>query len=676
MKLPRPIVRAATLAALLAASACGSSGGGGGPPAGNLEILAKGGTGLNGVGGTGGGITIKEQSGSDVLILRSGQVDTSFTVPGTLPDLGTNTATIGAPATITVTGSTIPGDGGGVATGLHVLPGVTLTLVPSAGDTIDISFDAGVRIDGTLRVGKAVGLPDTAHLTLDARDAGIAIGPAGRIDVSGEDDLAGDGAEAGTRTLRGAVLNRGTIDASGGDGLSGGQAAEVVLDTSGNAGGILNLGTIVTSGGAASSGLGGAGARAILRASPSGLGGVFNQGSITTRGGDGSAGGGEGGEVLLESNDLGPCVNAGTIDASGGNATGAGAGAGGISRTVDIIARGGSLRVAGTLRARGGTGAGGAGGRGGDISILNGAVATVMAQFADAMEVGAAIDASGGDGATGGDGGSAGIRIERAGTVVRGAEPLLLLGYGRIDYSGGDGTGGRGGDAGSLGRIFHVDATSSAGPLPVVGGVVNEADWVTRGGAGTDGGLGGEIRFTNDSADVSPQRAVRNFGALDARGGDAMSAGGPGGSVFLRDLVRVENFGSIDNSSGRNNGDNGSFPGPIQLQSPGGVVVNSADIRSDGGPNPTGSAVRGGSILLSGVTVSTAGTITARGGDTVSGTAAGGGSVTIASSTPPSAVRGLLHVGRGAGGAVAATNGTVTIDGVPQTLGPDGSISF
>ncbi|MHC4818440.1 MAG: hypothetical protein ACYTF8_10330, partial [Planctomycetota bacterium] len=175
---------------------------------GGLTILHHGGEGLNGDGGEGGQFYLYAYAAGDIRILDHGTIDTSFSVPTTSPELGTNVRTIATDITILPDDTfTIQGDDGmTVATGLHVLAGVTLTLRPnwdrfSSGtlDTARINFADGVIIEGTVETGpvepgpapaQVTAPPNTARLDIDADNFLITL--TGMVDTRGENGPAGE----------------------------------------------------------------------------------------------------------------------------------------------------------------------------------------------------------------------------------------------------------------------------------------------------------------------------------------------------------------------------------------------------------------------------------------------------------------------------------------------------
>jgi hypothetical protein len=273
--------------------------------AGTLGIDTSGGEGLNGDGGYAGRFVISAYASGDIMVLPNGWIDTSFEVPTAPIELGDNVRTIAADETIRpdeVTRRLIGDDGLTEATGLHVLPGVVLTLLPNSDrgndgtlDEARVRFDDGVLIEGTIVLGEVetllaqVALPDaTAALDIDA--ANIVITATGVIETHGRAGGAGqDGADGGEVDLRadGTLINQGAILTYGGDGANGGAGGR--CDLSSDAYRIFNTGPISTYGGTGLVGEGGQGGRIDIDSNEVG-GGISNSGDLDSSGGNGAWG--------------------------------------------------------------------------------------------------------------------------------------------------------------------------------------------------------------------------------------------------------------------------------------------------------------------------------------------------------------------------------------------------
>jgi hypothetical protein len=594
----------ALLVAMAVLPACnnGSGDNGGGVvPLSGLKILAKGGTGTDGQGGTGGYVDVWSRSG--LRVLQSGTVNNTFSIPDVSPDLGANPLTIAADVTLSPSGFA-------TYTGLHVLAGVTLTITPDTDgtpidpsyyyDTATLTFASGVQIDGTVKMGPRVAyIPpskpdgilmgaaitedDTASLILSAENLVITSG--GRIDLTGNvdsDDKTGGTGGNLTVTIAGTLINKGAIDASGGGGWTGGNGGNVSLTSSEN--GLYNSGSITTSGGSEETSFYGGFAGNIAMSS-SGSYGLYNSGPLTAIGGSGTGFGRDGGDITLIDNSSpnGAVLSSGILNASGGDATEGGQG--GLAGQFNLNSAYGPVRVTGALYARGGNSivpegglgkpstAGAAqilsrsslGGSGGNVWMgsavlrktgLSASLLVTLSEINGECVVGADIDVSGGNSDV--DGGQAGgVDI---GSGSGGAEIMYLVGYSLIDISGGDGA--DGGDAGSDTISLSNDSVIIAGPgkvLLAVGegasgkGIFNEVPLVARGGKGTagNGGDGGSVDL--EDAANGP---VDSSGPIDVSGGEGTLDGGYGGYIGMFGL-NVTSSAALN----ANGGNGGTVPG-------------------------------------------------------------------------------------------------------------------
>jgi hypothetical protein len=733
-------------AAALIPACGGSSGGGGkspivvafGPPAhpfvtlatpGAATIKASGGVGSTGKGGNGGMVSFRTQSASDMWLLKNGSIDSSFPVNPVLdPYLGLNPRTIDVDTTLSVGtglfagGNQIYGDDGlTAATSLWVKPGVTLTLDPnfdtdnadgdansSTGtfETTSLTFFWTVFIEGTVRTGLRQGTPHRSHLTLNA--AIFVARPGAVLDLGGADSGAGsDGANGGNLYIltTSGITNEAPVTTKGGNGDNGGTGGSIEMYSGGYS--VINTADLTSSGGTGNSGKGGRAGFIWLTSSynPSAAyvaGGTFNSGNISARGGNGTTGGG-GGNIILSVYHFsaGPFVSTGTVDASGGDATvdGDGGDAGGtisngvigvVTAGMWLVSEGGSSRIAGTLRARGGNGAGsGNGGKGGRIECSSNSNSTQPVNGGFYMA--ASWDTRGGDGAVGGDAGACVIWNSsnwQLNAARMDDSPTYILGVASIDTHGGAGQT----DGGTGGIILLTNNPAlDAGGNPVTGSLLNEADLTSTGGSGTtgigaDGGrvyIGGGASiadFPSGIVDyvVAPKvdRRFVNYGTISMKGGDGGTTGGVGGRFQLIDFYHVENYGAVDGSGGNGGTGNGGRPGGFVLRSEG-ITINQANLTANGGDSASGAGGAGADeggfdvniATIDGRTSTTTGNLSSRGGNSTSGAGGRGGIIVVSSwdVTTPSVISGTLSV-QGGTGATAGTVGQVRQDGIDVPL--------
>jgi hypothetical protein len=694
------------LAAITMASAC-SNGGNNGPSAipvipGTAQIRIKGGMGTNDAGGKGNILDINNYTGGDVRILRNGAVDASFAVPAVAPYLGSNPLTISGNMTLTPLplGSslaTLPGDDGfHPATGLVILPGATLTLNPNDDDdnadgdaddatgtreSVHLYLPDGLSIQGTLRVGRRDAVNPGDGLSPSAADlnlfvlGNIVVATSGGIDLRGTNAInAGNGGQLYLNQV-GLVVCQGTLDASGGSGITGGVGGTIAITT---IDALYVTGTLRTNGGGGGTANPGGKAGDITLY---GTMGTYVAGTLSAVGGNGPLNGGAGGIVAIVNASVGPVVSSADVRATGGNGTALFA-HGGTGGELVVGTWSGFLRIAGRLETRGGAGPNGIvgkGGMGGAIQIWNQVRSDASGE---ANSIGATLDTCGGDGLMGGDAGVIRIDINNASADHNPSEPgmhLLLVGYERIESSGGDGT--TGSHAGDPAASDHAAITVSNyygfdGQAYATGSIVNETPLVARGGSGSagGGGSGGLVVLWSDTTYPDREdRSVTSSGAIDVRGGDGTTTGGTGGLVRIRDRYRTTNTAAIDASGGAGGSGAGGTGGAIGLSSTAGELYNEGALTADGGASASGD---GGSarwatgfsdaaVSFFGGTVTTYGALSATGGD--SGSAAGGyGGSLLISSLDAGAVStvGSPRDVSGGAGSPAGEVGTVYIDGI------------
>lgn len=163
--------------------------------------------------------------------------------------------------------------------------------------------------------------------------------------------------------------------------------------------------------------------------------------------------------------------------------------------------------------------------------------------------------------------------------------------------------------------------------------IVNQGAVTTTGGAGTTGGIAGNVFFTVAYGEIF------NTGAIDARGGaGSTGAGGQGASVQLASLMRgVRNSGAITNGGGVG-ATTGGAGGTIAVQAWSlGQVLNTGALSSRGGGCTAGDCNGGAggpvNVYVYGGDLRSSGTIDASGADG-QGNGVGGRGADI-----------LLHVG-------------------------------
>jgi hypothetical protein len=663
---------------------------------GTRTIVARGGRGTNGAGGTGGGVTANNINGADVYILRNGTINTAFSMPATLPRLGSNPRTITADTTITVgtgltAGSrTILGDDGlTAATGLWVAPGVTLSLGPNhdtdnadldgntaTGTLEDVQLDVtdGVIIEGTVRALLKDFSANTANFFIECGN--FAALENSVIDTRGSvSDLGGPGYDGGFLWIDcfGTIRAHGELLSGGGEGdTDGGDAGFVRLQSF--FWDIYHTGTLDSGGGFANNGVGGnGGAVTLWFSSAAGSftgGGLFNTGTIRTGGANGTLGGGNAGGVdtFGAGNSDGPLVQNGDIDASGGRALVNGTGGNGAN--IILVGWGAPIRAVGQMTARGGHGAGaGNGGNGAQINVSTNSSANQPGATGNYISVGA--DSSGGDGAVGGNAGPIFFwnNTNHGGAItIPDSSPTYLVGILSMDTTGGNGTT-SGGNGGAV--SLNLQPAIDPGGQPFYGSLTSEPSILSRGGNATAGagGVGGAVFFgdlgtTPQQTTPDYNRTTTNTGGVITRGGNGTTTGGAGGAVTVFSRYNARNEGAIDASGGLSGSGTAGAGGAISVSSEN-VTVNLANLTSDGGTSTANAGANGGTIKVDGRYATHAGIVVARGGHSVGVAGANGGTVHISSYDGQvlSVVSGSASVPFGTG-TPNGTAGTVFVDGV------------
>jgi len=675
------------------------------------RIVARGGTGLNGEGGAGADqVSISQESSAPgARILRTGSPNTTFAVPLYDVYLGENPRIVSQDETWTLASSlqpmsVVPGsvdvlgaDGVNPATGLHVLPGVTLTLVPNIDtnnldadndlgtgtfDEVELEFSDGIWFQGRVVVVSEV-LGRTASLSLESEQ--IRLGSRGMISTAGADHpavaSAGGDVELTTTGWEGGTLAvLGDIDTSGGNGGIGADGGAIYLITENSR--VFATGHLDSSGGDGATGRGGHGGYIELDADSDQAGGLFMAGTHDLSGGHGGTGGGDAGDWDAYTEYTGAVVgNELTVIANGGSATFDGDG--GEGGALEIDAYSGSIRISGVVRARGGAGAGtGDGGTGGSYNLDTDYDEYLYEAYVGGAGIflGADIDVSGGDGANGGDAGWVDIDEEGYSEdyLSVGESPLILLGYDTIDCSGGDGTAG-GGDGSDECEFYTVSGSEDQdGNEYSAGDVINEADWFNDGGDGGSGsgGDGGSIQMYTGASVVtlSGGPAMQNSGLLRADGGSSTASfGGEGGSIDLYGVSAADNSGllSANGGDGLDDGGTGGWCGVYSDYR----MSNVADVTVDGGEAGDGDGGEGGSVQLMGRRMLHDGDLRATGGD---GSEAGGdgGFIELFSTEDTADLAGTAAAGGGAGSSSPGEGGEVYLDGVRVALDDSGEIEL
>lgn len=541
--------------------------------------------------------------GDVTLSTATGQVDTSFAIPGSEPSYvagdeelavtvgmaiaaTTDGATVGSGSYYMLTGVSYPyytnlykDDGNATAEtsdavvdSISVAEGATLTLGHNSGNRAYLRIDGDVQIAGTLTVDPLTTNPlDSGDLRIYARQVFIA--PTGSVITAGGDAAAGSsvrGGHAGYITLEsyredgGFLKNEGVMDASGGNGVAGsdgGDGDSVYLWSDGV---LINTGSLNSSGGDGDNG--GNASYSEIDADTF----LYNTGSLTAEGGEGLDGvGGYGNWVYLYAY-YSALYNSGDLSANGGDGTDGGGDANGVYIYTENRGR---LVSSGTLSADGGnaTGDSAYGGDGGYVEIYT--------EGGSPISVTGTISAVGGNAGAnttfwGGDGGDLYVYSENyysnwdnaPGDVKIDADIIL---------TGGDG------DIGGDGGYVDFDMDDNSDVLPPIGNLYIYASAFNMDGGdapGNDGGRGGYLEvYTSDAwtggADY-PVGSVRNNVMVSAVGGAGAGTmgyyGGAGGYVeldtggsFYVGTTVLENSGAIDVSGGA--GDFGGGAGWVDL---------------------------------------------------------------------------------------------------------------
>lgn len=434
---------------------------------GNALIDVSGGNGGldGGTGGEGYELYVYKESGVGALeVTGSGSANAAFKVHAPTPYLGDNPAVIAASITPTLyvdcaavvttaagtvylvtdsgtlyisDGDAIACEGNEIATGLKVNTGVTLTLPINMISWTDwgyIYVDYDIENRGTIT---AVDYSATQRGSVDL-EANSYIG-SGMIKTSGTTSVPNAGSIYIWADY--AMINSGKMEANGADSSTGdgGDAGYIDLEsyyyTQNTASLTANGGSTTFAGGS-----GGSGDYIQLYTY---YGATVNSGAMTGNGGSGDTGG-DAADMYLYTGNMGNVFNTGNVSAEGGKASVNDGGSGGW---MEVDAYGGEVRNSGTFDASGGdtTGDNGSGGNGGDLYVYT----DYSSSFYEYSPMGpitwsGAVNLSGGNAvqtASGtGNGGDAGyFDVYHYSSGYPSTADVKLVGYSKIDASGGDG---------------------------------------------------------------------------------------------------------------------------------------------------------------------------------------------------------------------------------------------
>lgn len=589
---------------------------------------AAGGEGSN-TGGPGGTFNVYPLDNTTVKINRSGSVDTSIDTTFFDKVISSSNLDFGALLMSVTTNTTINtypfGSDTGVAedeyhfhagdsavyklisgvdqqvTGIHVYPGVTLTLAlnysnnytgPSAGntgfDTAQISVSNDIWNQGTITtLDLDTGKDDILNPGTNTADGTVLdkgsmnVGSSnvflndGMITTKGTDTTLTNGGWGGCIDVRAnmAFVNRGTIDSSGGNGTNGGNAGYSRTDASY---GIWDTGPVNAKGGIGTAGIGGEGNRITFKTDAwQSL--LYNSGTQNSSGGDGTDGGGAGAGSTLyagkpSSYACGAFVNSGNLIGNGGNATTSGDGGNGaaslsndtivisstysISETYghDLGAYGCDLRNSGTIEMKGGKGIY-SGGGGGELYVwtaMNYDYSSYALVAPGSIFFGGNVLADGGVGQYGNYGGDVYLfnnayLYDGNNVYATMSGSLEVLGFSNVNLKGGKGAtdGGYGGYAALAWDVSNYNNVDSSGSffMATPSSIYNDTDFDLTGGQGVAGTGGEGGRFF---AEVREDYLFWNYYAK------------PGAKSALATQGSIENHGAITTKGGQGATNGGS----------------------------------------------------------------------------------------------------------------------
>ena len=572
-------------------------------------------------------------------------------------------------------------------TSIDVLADVTLRFTLNSlteSSYVGFSVQGDIRNAGSITTSLQPNGIDAMELDLTVTNYLGAVGSS--IALDGQDASGGNGGNGGNLNINysGLCVNQGNLHAIGGAGDQGGNGGAISLNANNGASLLVNTGSLDSHGGDGVATSGGSGGGVQLQGQYES---VTNAGALIATGGAGITDGGNGGSVALDANNVGAVLNSGSISTSGGPCTATGC-SGGSGASIGLYVNGGGdLVTSGTLDSSGGNAeaTSGTGGDGGSIDVDNSDGDSANDGNLDlptgSIRVSGSITARGGSGANGGGGGSVDFNLNASNEPL--GQEIELLGYTDVNMNGGSSgaAGDRGGDGGTLTIEQDNPANSpnnnqsNYGPA---GAVINYANVTARGGDEVDDGQssqssgGGLFMTTQRNTDFGQSFEVAaNFGNVIVSGGTTTGndqTGSLGGPFELDGIDGVQNAGAIDATAGNSTGTNdlGSASSQrLRLESDVGIVNNSGAITANGGSatNTGGdsSGAFGGEVVMYGAAVINTAAITCNGGDGAVDGGLGGAIIMFSSVSGPTVNSGTLSVASGTG-ASADGIGSIQID--------------
>jgi hypothetical protein len=653
-------------------------------PAGQYQIVTRGGSTTTGEVGSGGNVRLSLSSGSlggHVKVFSSGVADAGFTVPTMVPfSAGTTPLAVSNDLTVHAYDSLDAGVAShdaffrfadrlytaalGQVTSITVAQNKTLTLENPNDDDLILSGD--FRNAGTVKtVADLNGHPAKLAVSVNR----FVTDPGSHIFADGVNNpvMGNSGGLGGTVVVSASalVLNWGDISVKGGIADTGGPGGAITFTA--QYGPLYNLGSLDASGASGNVNGGSAGGVQLYTFNTE----IFNSGNLSAAGGSGTAKSGNGGTLHFGEAVSGPLRNSGRLAAQAGACLGGGGCQGGSGGHVMLFAANGELVSSGDITASGASGMGaGPGGPGGNIEVHSQeqtGPAGDVALPTGSLVLSGNLFTSGGDGVPAGSGGNLTVTLDPRNNPL--GQELILLGYTKVDLSGGSGTTGNGGAAGQLELSNSVSSFHQlAGPG---GGAFLYADVLAKGGDGSAGGQGGFISVrsqTDMNFGLANEAAGVMGSSIDFSGGVGHSGSGANaGAVSVIGLGAAENRAKLTGLGGQASGGPapGGQGGNVSLLSDDGAVTNTGDVDLSGGAS-SGSGGQGGDLTFTGVTLTTGGALKSKGGNgTVLGGQGGlmrlwatGGGMTSSTSTFDVA---------GGTGAPAGAKGQVLIDGADVT---------
>jgi hypothetical protein len=637
-----------------------------------LTISAKGGESTLGEGGNGGNVGIyKTNSATNLNIVKTGNIDTTYTLPTQTPEFGNNPVTISSPQTIILvddsvlpaagtlymlpseyrlfksTGNKLVGDESHEVTGLTIDADVELFLPANNGSsTTYLYFNNDVQNNGTIST-----VNGERSTRIDLNLTAAAYYGTGDINLKGDIDNYNRQSGGDLTIYAYTIMHSGLFNTSGANydnerpGNGGGSAGtiQLIADVF-----IENTGELRANGGNSDSYAGTNGADINLYAAA-----IINTGLINSNSGSGNSQNYSYNDSDIYLSASRSILNTGSISSKGADADENGnAGKGGdiefyldenemiafdqsIINTGDLIVDGGSITGVST----------GYAGNGGSIEIYteepdeetNGPVK---------FEISGNLSANGGstteEYSNAGNGGE--ISIANYDNPSSSAE-TFIIGYDEINTSGGNGV--DAGYAGEINMIFEDYRDERGGyHMPTVSGsIYNNVNLTANGGnttaeaqeAGDDpiygsGERGGYVALyaNNYSAYLQPGAInVINEGIISVNGGnsynDSYKSNAEGGGVDITASHRVEitqpinlNGGSDLHpaATGESDEHSGSNAGEIMITSQYEETTINTDISANGGQGDLQGGNGGLLYVMSKLAVSLNGTVNLNGGNT------------------------------------------------------------